>query len=173
MWHFAPSARRIFPALELRANMNMTKNIIALTLAALLGATSLTATAATPNKVGAGKTAPAAKNRIVIQINEDNSKKWHEVLVSIKNIQTELGPKNVAIALVAIGPGLGMLTAESLAANGVQDALAAGVEFVACGNSMKAQKITKDDLAEGVSVSVAGYVELMQRQQQGWAYLRP
>jgi intracellular sulfur oxidation DsrE/DsrF family protein len=151
----------------------MTKNIIALTLAALLGATSLTATAATPNKVGAGKTAPAAKNRIVIQINEDNSKKWHEVLVSIKNIQTELGPKNVAIALVAIGPGLGMLTAESLAANGVQDALAAGVEFVACGNSMKAQKITKDDLAEGVSVSVAGYVELMQRQQQGWAYLRP
>jgi intracellular sulfur oxidation DsrE/DsrF family protein len=153
--------------------MNLTKNIIALTLATLLGATSLTVTAATPNKLGAGKTAPAAQNRLVIQINEDNSKKWHEVLVNIKNIQAELGPKNVAIALVAIGPGLGMLTAESLAANGVQDAIAAGVEFVACGNSMKGQKLTKDDLVEGISVSVAGYVELMQRQQQGWAYLRP
>lgn len=124
-------------------------------------------------KVGAGRTAPAAKNRIVIQVNEDNVKKWNDVLVNIQNIQVELGPKNVAIAVVAIGPGLGMLTAESLAANGVQDALAAGVEFVACGNSMKAQKLTKDDLIEGVTVSVAGYVELMKRQQQGWAYLRP
>lgn len=66
-----------------------------------------------------------------------------------------------------------MLHAESLAANGVQDALAAGVEFVACGNSMKAQKLAKEDLIDGVKVSIAGYVELMKRQQQGWAYLRP
>ncbi|MEW6515042.1 MAG: DsrE family protein [Pseudomonadota bacterium] len=124
-------------------------------------------------KVGAGKTASAAKNRIVIQINEDNVKKWNDVLVNIHNIQVELGAKNVAIAVVAIGSGLGMLTAESLAANGVQDALAAGVEFVACGNSMKAQKLAKEDLIDGVKISVAGYVELMKRQQQGWAYLRP
>ncbi|MEW6165513.1 MAG: DsrE family protein [Pseudomonadota bacterium] len=117
--------------------------------------------------------APATKNRIVIQINEDDSKKWNGVLANIRNIQAELGAKNVAIALVAIGPGLGMLTAESLAANGVQDAIAAGVEFVACGNSMKAQHIEKADLADGVGVATAGYVELMKRQQQGWAYLRP
>jgi hypothetical protein len=127
-------------------------------------------------KIGAGKTAsvaPLTKNRIVIQVNEENVKKWNEVLVNIHNIQNELGAKNVAIAVVAIGPGLGMLTAESLAANGVQDALAAGVGFVACGNSMKAQKLAKEDLIDGVTVSVAGYVELMKRQQAGWAYLRP
>jgi uncharacterized protein len=141
-----------------------------LALCCMLGALGI-ATAA--EKVGAGKTAPAAKNRIAIQINEDSVRKWTDVLVNIHNIQVELGPKNVAIAVVAIGPGLGMLTAESLAANGVQDAIAAGVEFVACGNSMKAQKIAKDDLIEGVTVSVAGYVELMKRQQQGWTYLRP
>ena len=64
---------------------------------------------------------PVPKNRIVIQINEENVKKWNEVLVNIRNIQAELGPQNVAVALVAIGPGLGMLTAESLAAGGVQD----------------------------------------------------
>lgn len=130
-------------------------------------------TASAAEKVGAGRTAQAIKNRIVIQVNEDNVKKWNDVLVNIHNIQVELGAKNVAIAVVAIGPGLGMLTAESLAANGVQDALAAGVEFVACGNSMKAQKLAKEDLVDSVTVSVAGYVELMKRQQQGWAYLRP
>jgi hypothetical protein len=145
---------------------------IALAVIALLGCATLPAFAADP-KVGAGKTAQTIKNRIAIQVNEDNVKKWNDILVNIHNIQVELGRQNVAIAVVAIGPGLGMLNAESLAANGVQDALAAGVEFVACGNSMKAQKIAKEDLIEGVKVSVAGYVELMKRQQAGWAYLRP
>jgi intracellular sulfur oxidation DsrE/DsrF family protein len=116
---------------------------------------------------------PVPKNRIVIQINEENVKKWNEVLVNIRNIQAELGPQNVAIALVAIGPGIGMLTAESLAAGGVQDALTVGVEFVACGNTMKALKIPREDLIDGVKIRTAGYVELMKRQQAGWAYLRP
>lgn len=147
--------------------------LLPLAVIALLGATMHPAVASEPAKVSSRVTAPAAKNRIVIQINEDSVRKWTDVLVNIHNIQAELGPKNVAIAVVAIGPGLGMLTAESLAANGVQDALAAGVEFVACGNSMKAQKMAKEDLIDGVTVSVAGYVELMKRQLQGWAYLRP
>ncbi len=149
--------------------------LLPLALAALLASTTFPVRAADA-KVSAGRTAmaaPAAQNRIVIQINEQDVKKWNAVLANIHNIQTELGPQNVAIAVVAIGDGLGMLSAESLAANGVQDALAAGVEFVACGNSMKAQHIAKDDLVAGVSVSVAGYVELMLRQQAGWAYLRP
>lgn len=116
---------------------------------------------------------PAAQNRIVIQINEDDVKKWNAVLANIRNIQAELGPRNVSLAVVVIGYGLGMLTADSLAANGVQDALATGVEFLACGNSMKAQHVAKDDLVTGVGIAAAGYVEIMKRQQQGWAYLRP
>ncbi len=124
-------------------------------------------------KVGAGRTAKPADNRIVIQINEDDSKKWHAVLGNIRNIQADLGRSNVAIAVVAIGPGLGMLVADSLTANDVQDALAARVEFVACGNSMKALHIDPADLVAGVKIAKAGYVELMQRQRQGWAYLRP
>jgi intracellular sulfur oxidation DsrE/DsrF family protein len=66
-----------------------------------------------------------------------------------------------------------MLMADALTANDVQDALAAGIEFVACGNSMKAQNIDKADLTDGVGVAKAGYVEIMRRQQQGWVYLRP
>lgn len=124
------------------------------------------------DKLGAGKAAAIA-NRIVIQVNEEDGKKWIAVLANIRNIQAELGRNNVSIAVVAIGFGLGMVTADSIAANDVQDALATGVEFLACGNSMKAQHIAKDDLVPGVGTVTAGYVELMRRQQQGWAYLRP
>ena len=109
--------------------------------------------------------------RLVIQINEDNSKKWHEVLVNIRNIQA--ADKDIKIAVVLIGPGLGMIKFDALTANGVSDAIAAGVEFVACGNSMQAQHVDADDLVAGVVSAPSGYVELMQRQLQGWAYLRP
>lgn len=149
--------------------MTLPHRLLITLFATLFVATVLPVTAATA-KVG---TAAATKNRIVFQINEEDSKKWNGVLANIRNIQAELGQKKVAIAVVAIGPGLGMLTAESLTATGVQDAIEAGVEFVACGNSMQAQHIDKADLVEGVSIAKAGYVELMRRQQQGWAYLRP
>jgi intracellular sulfur oxidation DsrE/DsrF family protein len=113
------------------------------------------------------------KNRLVFQVTEDDGRKWLAILVNIRNIQAELGPGNAAIALVAIGPGLGMLKADSVVANELQDALKAGVEFVACGNSMQAQHLDREDLVEGVAVTKAGYVEIMKRQQQGWTYLRP
>ena len=119
------------------------------------------------------QTVAAPKHRIAIQINEEDPKKWNSVLGSINNIRADLGKPAVAITVVAIGPGLGMLTADSLVANRVEDALAEGVRFVACGNSMAAMKLEADDLLKGVAVERAGYVSLMRLQEAGWTYLRP
>ena len=128
-----------------------------------------------PSAVGAADGVaggPAAvQNRVVFQVNEDDSRKWNTVLANINNVQEELG--RVDVRVVVIGPGLGMLKADALTANRVQDAMAAGVRFVACGNSMQAQHLTKDDMIDGIAYAKAGYVELMRLQQQGWAYIRP
>ena len=113
----------------------------------------------------------AVRNRIVFQVNEDDSRKWNTVLANANNVQEELG--QVEIAVVVIGPGLGMIKADALTANRVQDAMAAGVRFVACGNSMHAQGLTKDDMIDGIAYAKAGYVEVMRLQQQGYAYIRP
>ena len=136
--------------------------------------TLLLALAALPAAVLAAKAgAEQPRNRIVFQVNEEDGRKWLSILVNIRNIQAELGKGHSAIALVAIGPGLGMLKADAVVANEVQDAIKAGVEFIACGNSMQAQHLDREDLTDGVGVVKAGYVELMKRQQLGWAYLRP
>ena len=132
-----------------------------LVLAALL--------ALAPGLVMTQVTAPA--QRLVIQLNEEDSRKWNTVLGNINNIQEELG--KVEVAVVVIGPALGMLKADALTANKVQDAMAAGVRFVACGNSMKAMKLEKDDMIEKIDYAKAGYVELMRLQREGWTYLRP
>ena len=113
----------------------------------------------------------ATQNRVVIQVNEDDSRKWNTILGNINNVQEELG--RVDVTVVVIGPGLGMIKADALTANRVQDAMSAGVRFVACGNSMQAQHLTKDDMMDGIAYAKAGYVELMRLQQLGWVYLRP
>ncbi len=110
-------------------------------------------------------------NRIVFQVSDEDSRKWHAVLGNINNIRAELGQADIAV--VAIGAGLGMLKADALTANAVQDAKAAGVRFVACGNSMSAQHLNKDDMVDGIDYAKAGYVEVMRLQQRGWIYLRP
>jgi uncharacterized protein len=152
-----------------RANLYL--RILATTLLAAAAMTLPAANAADGKE--ATKAIRSADMRMVFQVTEDDGKKWMGILGNIHNIQADLGKGNVAIAVVAIGPGLDMLMADSVAANGVQDALADGVEFIACENTMKARKIKKDDLIEGIGYARAGYVELTRRQQQGWAYLRP
>ncbi len=113
----------------------------------------------------------AAQQRVVFQVNDEDSRKWHTLLANINNVQEELG--KVEVAVVVIGPALGMLKADALTANKVQDAMSTGVRFVACGNSMQAQKLEKDDMIDKLDYARAGYVEIMRLQQQGWTYLRP
>jgi len=115
----------------------------------------------------------ATRNKIVFQVSDAEPAKWNLTLNNIRNVQTDLGAKNVEIEIVAYGPGLGMLKADSVAGNRVADALAGGVSVVACENTMKNQKITRDDMLPKIGYVEAGVVQLMKRQQQGWAYIRP
>jgi hypothetical protein len=119
----------------------------------------------------AADAAPA--NRIVVQVSDNDPGKWNLALNNAKNIQTDLGAGNVAIEIVAYGPGINMLKMDSPVAGRVDEALGAGVKVVACENTMRNAKLTKVDMMNNVGYVPAGVVEIMQKQQQGWAYLRP
>lgn len=123
--------------------------------------------------VRAADGAPATKERVVIQVSDADPKKWHLALNNARNIQTDLGADRSEIEIVAYGPGIGMLKADAETANRIDDAVAAGVRVVACENTMKAQKISRDDMHGRIAYVPAGVVQIMRRQQQGYAYLRP
>jgi hypothetical protein len=112
-------------------------------------------------------------NKVVMQVSDNDPAKWNLALNNAKNLQTDLGASNVAIEIVAYGPGIGMLKADSAVGNRIGDALAAGVKVAACENTMRGQKLAKADMLGGIGYVPAGVVEIMQRQQQGWAYIRP
>jgi uncharacterized protein len=113
------------------------------------------------------------KAKLVIQVSENDPALWNLALNNAKNIQKDIGKDKVDLEIVAYGPGINMLKAESEVANRVDEAIGSGVQVMACENTMRNQKLSKDDMNAKVGYVPSGVVEIMQRQQHGYAYLRP
>jgi intracellular sulfur oxidation DsrE/DsrF family protein len=159
--------------------MNSISRQLAAAIACAALALPLSAIAADESKrlVAAQKKKPAAKipqkERVIIQVSDADPKKWNLALNNAKNVQVDLGADKTEIEIVAYGPGIGMLKADAEVANRIEEAAAAGVKVVACENTMKAQKLSRDDMHKNIEYVPAGVVQLMRRQQQGYAYIRP
>ena len=121
------------------------------------------------------QTAPAPKkHRLVIQVTDNDPARWNMVLNNTKNAQKDMGgADNIDIEIVAYGPGLHMLKKESTVGERIAEMTKSGVKFAACQNAMKGMKLTKDDMLTTVDYVPAGVTELMKKQEEGWAYLRP
>ena len=115
----------------------------------------------------------SAKQRVVIQVSDNDPAKWTLALNNARNIQAELGKDNVLVEIVAYGPGLEMMKAESKVADRLAAALDSNVGLLACENTMQNTKVDKGDIAGGVKFVPAGVTHIMKRQREGWAYIRP
>ena len=128
--------------------------------------------------LGAFATASAADapHKIVIQVSTDDARTQKIALNNAVNVQKLYGMDNVAIEVVAYGPGLGILTTKSKEAGRVKSLAMQNIKFSACGNTMaKIEKKTgkKPQLTEGVGTVKAGVARIMALQEQGYSYLRP
>ena len=114
---------------------------------------------------------PMVTPKVVMQVSDSDPAKWNLALNNAKNVQKDL--KGAQIEIVAYGPGIGMLKADSEVAGRVGEAVDSGIKVVACGNTMKGQKLSKEDMNPKIGYVQAGVVELMDRQMQGYTYIRP
>jgi uncharacterized protein len=119
------------------------------------------------------KNPAAGKQRVVFQVSDNDKGKWDLALNNAKNVQADLGKDKVQIEIVAYGPGLSMLRAESPVAGRLAGALDDSVGLIACENTMKNTKVGRDDMYQGISYVMAGVTHIMKRQQEGWSYIRP
>jgi len=119
------------------------------------------------------QTAQPPKHKALIQVSDNDAQKWNLALNNARNMQDDLNADAIDLEIVVYGPGIGMLKADSAVAKRVADALKAGVQVVACENTMRNQKLTRTDMLPGIGYVDAGVVESMKKQQQGWAYIRP
>ena len=114
-----------------------------------------------------------AKERVVLQVSDDSVKTWNQALNVVENLQVAYGKDNIEIEVVAFGLGIGMLKDDSVSGSRVRDAAKSGAQIIACENTMRRQKLGKDDMLEGLRFVPAGIVQIIERQKQGWTVIRP
>lgn len=110
---------------------------------------------------------------VVIQVSEADPAKWEMALINARNVRRAYGDKPVGVEIVAYGPGLKMFHSNSQVAAELETISKSGVKLLACGNTMRMTQTSRDDLSHAVDVVPAGIVEIMERQQDGYAYVRP
>jgi intracellular sulfur oxidation DsrE/DsrF family protein len=142
-----------------------TRRHVLIVLAALVASAAAPATLA--------QTAQPPKHKALIQVSDNDPQKWNLALNNARNMQDDLNADAIDLEIVVYGPGIGMLKADSPVAKRIADALKAGVQVVACENTMRNQKLQRADMLAGIGYVDAGVVEIMKKQQQGWAYIRP
>ena len=120
--------------------------------------------------------ADGPKHKLVIQVSTDDVRTQNIAMNNAVNLQKALGQDNVAIEIVAYGPGLTMLTPKSAASKRVPSLALQDITFSACGNTKaKMEKKSGKDvkLVDGVRVVQAGVLRIMELQEQGYSYIRP
>lgn len=110
---------------------------------------------------------------VVVQVSESDPARWNLALTNVRNMQDDMGTDKVAIEIVAYGPGIGMLKRDAETSARISDLVKRGVVVQACQNTMRNQKLDRADMNPDVGYVPAGVVEIVKRQQEGWAYLRP
>jgi uncharacterized protein len=120
-------------------------------------------------------------HKVAIQVSQNDKAAMDVALNNVRNITEYYKQKGetVAIEVVAYGPGLHMLRADT---SPVKDRIAPmalenpSVTFIACGNTQANQSKaegTPVTLVSEAKVTPSGVVYLMELQKQGYAYIRP
>lgn len=117
--------------------------------------------------------AQAARYKVVLQVSDGDPAKWNLALNNARNVQDDLGKGNVDVEIVAYGPGLAMLKADSKVADRLAQALDQNIGLMACENTMRNTKVQRGDMYSGIAYVDAGVVHIIKRQREGWAYVRP
>lgn len=120
--------------------------------------------------------AETKKPRVVVALFTKDTARQDLLMRNLQNLRKDR--PQATIEVVAFGPGLSLVTrkvdgSDNSMSKSVAALSEAGVKFLACGNTMRAMKISKDDLLPNVGVVPSGIVHVVDRQQEGWAYFAP
>ena len=116
------------------------------------------------------------EHKLVYQLNKADPEYQKHILFSVGAMLRKWGD-NISIVVVAIGPGLHILgkhpgrPVSDETKQRVASLAQYGVEFHACGNTMKSLKWTKKDLLPFAKYVEVGASDLMELQEQGYAYI--
>lgn len=115
---------------------------------------------------------PGNKMKVLFHINEPD--RWNRVIMNINNFLLDVGPGKAEIEVLANGAGVQPLNRSTPELTGqISDLHRQGVVFAACNNALNLHNINSDDLPPFIKVVPAGITEIVLKQSQGYAYIKP
>jgi intracellular sulfur oxidation DsrE/DsrF family protein len=122
----------------------------------------------TPMKVIAQNT----PHKLVVQMVDNNPKVQNGLIKQLNNLKNGYG-EEITIEVVCHGPGLDLLHKER---SEYREELLAlkerGIIFVACENTLKGRDIPREAIMEEFDFVPMGIGEVMEKQEQGWSYVK-
>ena len=117
-----------------------------------------------------------AKHKLVYQLNKADEEYIDHILFSAGEMLRKYSD-DIHIVITLIGPGLHLIGKKperpitKLARQRAESLAMYGVEFHACGNTMKSLGWTEQDLLDYATVVDVGADDIMQLQEQGYSYI--
>jgi intracellular sulfur oxidation DsrE/DsrF family protein len=118
----------------------------------------------------------APENFVVYQLNKADAEYHDHIVFSVGAMLRQYGD-NIKIAVVAFGPGIHVLlkSPRRPVTQTVREKIASlhdyGVDFFACGNTLKSLNLGPQDVLPFAPVVEVGASKLMELQRQGYSYI--
>jgi len=108
--------------------------------------------------------------KVVVQYNVAGREE--HVLMQLRGLMQEFGSGELDLVVVAHGDGIGLVTNPQY-----QDAIMGlvndGASFLGCAVTLRRQQMSEENLVPGASATPGALAEIIRRQHDGYAYLRP
>jgi hypothetical protein len=111
-------------------------------------------------------------HHVVFVLTSPDQDDWQTAMVLADHFIAGVKPQPTEVEVLAYGGGIDTLKKGSSNAQAIADLEKQGVHFVACENAMRMHHIAKADLLPGVTSVPSGVVELVEKQEAGYSYVK-
>ena len=111
-------------------------------------------------------------HKIVFQFtNATDTLQQKAIVNQLKNMTTHWPNAKYEVVIHSMGLPF-VMSEKSKQIGAIKTLKAKGVRFLVCENTMKSQKVTKDQLIPEVEYVPVGIAEIVEKQEQGWSYIK-
>ena len=114
------------------------------------------------------------KYQVIFHLDDFDEKLITLALNNIVNLMDDMRYEELEVELLVNGPAIQAFRKDNqLVAERVRQLAARGVNVMLCRNAIHLYEIPEEELVEERQIVPAGVSELVRRQAQSWAYIRP
>jgi intracellular sulfur oxidation DsrE/DsrF family protein len=93
------------------------------------------------------------------------------IVNQLKNLTTHWPNAKYEVVIHSMGLPF-VMSAKSKQIDAIKELRAKGVRFLVCENTLKSQKVSKEQLISEVEYVPVGIAEIVEKQEQGWTYIK-